>query len=905
MRSSLLKALILMFALNGLAVAQGAGEGGVGARAPLSGGWRIQSSALVREKGEALSKAGYRTTGWHAATIPSTVVGALVEDKTFPDPFFGKNLRAMPGCTYPVGANFANLSMPGDSPYNVSWWYRTEFQVPASGRGRRLWLHFDGINYSANVWLNGRKIAGADAVAGSYRRYEFDVTDAALPGRANALAVEVFAPKPDDLALTWVDWNPTPPDKMMGLWQDVYLTTSGPVSVRFPQVVSKVDAPSLDAAHLTVYAELHNATAHEVRGTLSGRIERAQFAQAVRLGPNETRVVQFTPEEFRQLNLSRPRLWWPAHMGEPNLYDLTLEFETGGEVSDRQSARFGIREVTSEIDPAGHRLFKVNGRKVLIRGGGWAADMFLRHRPRRLEQEIRYVRDMNLNAIRLEGQLENDQLFDLADRYGVLVLAGWCCCSHWEHWTHYDEYKEGPVWGPEDYKVAAASLTDQIKRLRNHPSLLVWMNGSDNPPPADVEKMYDDILKKERWPNPSLSSATAKTAELSSKSGVKMEGPYEWVPPVYWLADTKLGGAHGFATEISPGPAVPPVESLRKMLPPGHLWPIDDVWNYHAGGGQFKTLGVFTNALNARYGEAKGVEDYALKSQLMAYEGQRAMFEGYARNKYASTGVIQWMLNNAWPSLIWHLYDYYLLPGGGYFGTKRACEPVHVQYSYDDRSVVAVNNTLRPLGRVKLTARVFDIDLAEKFTKAVTLDLPVDSNVRAFSLPTREGLTPTYFLKLTLEADDGELLSSNFYWLSTKEDVLDFDKSTWYYTPASAYADYKQLQGLPRTTLNVSGRVSRRGEDEVARVTLENPSRKLAFFVRLQIQRGRGGEEVLPVLWDDNYVSLLPGEKRELTARYHAEDLRGARPSLAVGGWNVPTDHHWLAEDSKKETRRP
>ena len=897
MRSSLLRALALLCALCAAAVAQ--------ERTPLRENWRIQSSSVVKEAGEALSQAGYRAEGWHVATVPATVVGALVEDKTYPDPFNGKNLRALPGCSYPVGANFANLPMPDDSPYNVSWWYRTEFRVPGVERGRRLWLHFDGINYAANVWLNGRKIADAADVAGAYRRYEFDVTEAARAGQPNALAVEIFAPKPDDLALTWVDWNPTPPDKMMGLWQDAYLTTSGPVSVRFPQVVSRVDAPSLAAAHLSVYAELHNATSRPVNGALRGRIEQAQFAHAIKLAPGETRVVAFTPEEFRQLNFTRPRLWWPAHMGEPSLYDLSLEFETDGRVSDRATARFGIREVTSELDAAGHRLFKVNGRRVLVRGGGWAADIFMRHRPRRLEDELRYVRDMNLNAIRLEGQLESDHLFDVADRLGILVLAGWCCCSHWEHWKHYDEYKEGPVWGEEDYAVAAASLTDQIRRLRNHPSLLVWLNGSDNPPPADVEKMYDDILAHERWPNPVLSSATEKTAELTGESGVKMAGPYEWVPPNYWLADQKLGGAHGFATEISPGPAVPPVESLRRMIPAGHLWPIDDVWNFHAGGGQFKTLDVFTKAMSARYGEARGLEDYAMKSQLMTYEGERAMFEGYARNRYGSTGVIQWMLNNAWPSLIWHLYDYYLLPGGGYFGTKRACEPIHVQYSYDDRSVVAVNNTPRALKGLKLTARVFDLNLAEKLTQMATLDLPADANARAFALPAPDGLTPTYFLKLTLEGAGGELLSSNFYWLSTKEDVLDFDKSTWYHTPTTAYADFTQLQTLQPATLSASGRTTRRGEDEVAHVTLENTGRTLAFFVRLQIERGRDGEEVVPVLWQDNYVTLLPGERRELTATYHLRDLQGAQPSLAVGGWNVAAEHHRLAEEQKRETRRP
>jgi exo-1,4-beta-D-glucosaminidase len=895
MKTSPFKCLLLLFALGVTATAQV-----VGGRVPLHEGWRIQSSAQVKDKGDAISAAGYKTSGWHAAVVPSTVVGALVEDKTYPDPFMGKNLRQLPGCSYPVGANFANLPMPADSPYNVSWWYRTEFQIPAAERGRRLWLHFDGINYSANVWLNGRKIADAADVAGSFRRYEFDVTDAARVGQTNALAVEVFAPRPDDLALTFVDWNPTPPDKMMGLWQGAHLSTSGPVAVRFPQVVAKLDAPSLDAAHLTVYAELRNATSGPVSGTLRGRVEQTQFARAVRLGPNETRVVAFTPEEFRQLNLARPRLWWPVNLGEPNLYDLTIEFDVGGQVSDRETTHFGIREVTSELDNDGHRLFKVNGQKVLIRGGGWAADAFMRHSPRRLEDELRYVRDMHLNAIRLEGQLENDQLFDAADREGILVLAGWCCCSHWEHWAHREDYADGPTWGPEDYKVAAASLTDQIKRLRNHPSLLVWLNGSDNPPPADVEKMYDDILVKERWPNPVLSSATAKAAELTGESGVKMEGPYEWVPPVYWLADTKLGGAHGFATEVSPGPAVPPVESLKKMIPAEHLWPIDDVWNYHAGGGQFKTLNVFTKALNARYGEAQGVEDYALKSQLMAYEGQRAMFEAFARNKYGSTGVIQWMLNNAWPGLIWHLYDYYLRPGGGYFGTKTACEPVHVQYSYDDRSIVAVNNTRQPRQKLRLTAKLFDINLVEKFTKTVELDLPADANLRAFTVPTPEGLTPTYFLKLQLDARDGSNVSSNFYWLSTKEDALDWDKSTWYYTPTTSYADYTQLKSLTPAALSAAGRVVRRGDEEVAHVTLENPSRGLAFFVRLQIQRGRGGEEVLPVLWQDNYVTLLPGEKREVTARYRVRDLQGAQPSLAIGGWNVPLTHHALAAQASR-----
>jgi exo-1,4-beta-D-glucosaminidase len=869
-------------------------------RLPLKENWAIKSSAQVKEKGDVLSGTGLNTKDWYPAMVPSTVVGTLVQDKVYPDPYFGMNLRSLPGCTYPIGAIFSNLEMPSGSPYRSSWWYRTEFQVPDSYRGQNIRLHFDGINFRANIWLNGRQIAGADEVAGTFRLFEFDVTEAARAGALNSLAVEVFPPRVDDLAWTWVDWNPTPPDKDMGIWRDVYLTTSGPVTLRYPQVITRFDLPSLDTAHLSVNAEVRNTTKREINGTLRGRIEGLEFSQSVKLGPLENRVLAFAPEQFRQLNLKRPRVWWPAHLGGQDLYDLDLEFEAEGHISDRQTTSFGIREVTSELDQQGHRIFRINGRRILIRGGGWASDMMLRRDPERLEAEIRYVRDMHLNAIRLEGKLEGEELFDLADRYGILIMAGWCCCDHWEHWERRDDYKKGPTWDEEDYRIAALSQADQIRRLRNHPSVFVWLNGSDNPPPPKVEQMYIDTLKKYQWPNPYLSSATAKETRLTGATGVKMEGPYEWVPPSYWLQDKKHGGAHGFATEISPGPAVPPIESLRRMLPKENLWPINEVWNFHAGGGQFKNIKVFTNALNARYGPAKSLEDFAAKSQLMAYEGQRAMFEGFGANKYASSGVIQWMLNNAWPSLIWHLYDYYLRPAGGYFGTKKACEPIHVQYAYDDKSVVVVNSTYQPLKNLKVNAKVYDINLAEKFSKEASLDSAEDSSQRVFAIPDVQDLSRTYFLKLTLTDSRGTLVSRNFYWLSTGMDVLNWDKSTWYYTPTVSFADMTALQQLSPVKLRTDGHVLRQGREELARVVVTNPSGNLAFFVHLKINRERDGEEVLPVLWQDNYFELMPGERRELTAVYQLKDLDGSRPVLNVEGWNVIPDRQALAAGAGK-----
>jgi exo-1,4-beta-D-glucosaminidase len=853
----------------------------------LRKGWSIQSSAQIKEKGDTISENKYQPKNWYPAKVPSTVVGTLVEDKVYPDPLVDKNLRLIPGCSYPIGANFANLPMPEDSPFRASWWYRTQFRLPASYRGRNVWLNFDGINFRANIWLNGQQISTSAEIAGTFRIHELNIKNAMRAGELNTLAVEVFPSQPDDLGWTWVDWNPTPPDKNMGIFRDVYLTSSGPVTLRYPQVVTQFDSPSLETAHLTVNAEVHNASDVAVEGTMIARVEGIRLSQKVKLSPQETKSVTFSPDEFPRLNFSHPRLWWPVHMGTPSLYHLIMEFEIGGKISDHQDTRFGIREIASELDNQNHRVFKVNGRNVLIRGGGWASDIFLRFTPERLRSEFEYVKDMNLNTIRLEGQLQPDIFFDLADQYGILIMAGWCCCSHWEHWTHRPDYAEGPTWDKEDYEIAAKSQTDQIRRLRNHPSLLVWLNGSDNPPPPDVEQMYIDILKRYHWPNPFLSSATAKPTTVTGATGVKMEGPYEWVPASYWLQDKTAGGAHGFATEISPGPAVPPIASLRRIISPGHLWPIDEYWNYHAGGGQFKDLKVFTGALNARYGPATDAPDYAMKSQLMAYEGQRAMFEAYGGNRYKSTGVIQWMLNNAWPSMIWHLYDYYLMPGGGYFGTKKACEPIHVQYSYADKSVLAVNTTQRPLRDLKLTAQVYDINLAAKFSKVLQLDLPADSNSTAFVIPQIQDLSATYFLRLLLEDSNGQAVSSNFYWLSTKDDVLDWQKSTWYYTPTSSYADMTQLQKLPPVKLVLSSRAVRKDGNEIAHIRVSNPSRSMAFFIQLQIKQGHTERDVLPVIWQDNYFSLLPGESREVTATYQPRDLGKAGAVLAVDGWNI------------------
>jgi exo-1,4-beta-D-glucosaminidase len=849
----------------------------------LREGWRVQSSAKVSSAAEAVSTAGFDASSWYKTSAPSTVFAVLVENGVYQNPYFGMNLRSVPGVSYAIGSEFANQEMPADSPYAVPWWYREEFEVPALFEGRTVWLAFRGINYRAEIWINGKKLAGSDQVVGAFRRYEFDVTPYVKAGAKNVVAVEVSAPHAKELGITWVDWNPTPPDKDMGLWQEVVLSASGPVTVRHPAVETKLDLPATDKAHLTVRAELQNSSGAPVKGTLRGKILGAgapiEISQSVELSAGEHRAIAITPGESALLNVQKPRLWWPYQMGEAYLHKLTLEFVPDkGPVSDQQTIEFGIVQTDSELTPEGYRLFKVNGKPVLVRGGGWAPDMMLRINQSRREAEFRYVKEMGLNTIRLEGKLEDETFMNRADRDGILIMAGWCCCDAWEKWDK---------WGDENKSVSVNSLRDQILRLRSHPSVLVWLNGSDNPPPPDREQAYLDVEKAAHWPKPILSSATAKKTEPTGESGVKMSGPYEYVSSNYWLLDTEHGGAYGFNSETSPGPAVPPLEELKSMFPADKLWPINEFWDYHAGGGEFKNIHVFTNALEKRYGKAKDAADLAWKSQAMTYEGQRAMFEAYGRNKYKSTGIIQWMLNNAWPGLIWHLYDYSLRPAGGYFGSKKALELVHVQFSYDDRSVAIVNGEQEGLKGLKVVAKVYDTAMKERFSQEALADVDADGVVRTFKVSEPEGVTSTYFLNLQLFSSSGKLLSRNLYWLSTKPDVPDFAKSEWYYTPLSEYANFDALQQLPKTTVKASMKYSDAGPEPTAHVTVENPGSGLAFLVRLRLLRGKHGAEILPVFWDDNYISLLPGEKKEITVHVRKSDLGGAQPILAVDGINV------------------
>jgi exo-1,4-beta-D-glucosaminidase len=844
----------------------------------LRQGWRVQSACKLQAAGESISVEGFAAQDWLQTTVPNTVLAAQVAAGVFPDPYFGMNLRQIPGTDYPIGRNFANLPMSQESPYHCGWWYRTEFKAPAaSQKEARYWLHFGGINYRAEIWLNGHRIADSTAVAGAYRTYDFDVTGILKPGKMNVLAVETFAPTEKDLGINWVDWSPAPPDKNMGLWGRVDLITTGSVTVRSPLAVTHFLNQSLDTAELTIYAELHNSTDHVVKGLASGTASDIRFEQPVELAPHEDRTVVFTPEQFPQLRIRDPRPWWPRQMGEPHLERLTISFSVKGQTTDEQSVDFGFREITSELTASGSRLFRINGKPILIRGAGWSQDMLLRTDEKRLRDQFRLVSDMNLNTIRLEGKLETDEFFHLADQHGILVMLGWCCCDHWEHWKE---------WTPQDLTIATASLRAQMLRLRHHPSLLVWLNGSDNPPPPDVENAYLKIESETHWPNPVLSSASATPTTVTGASGVKMTGPYDYVAPSYWYVDRQHGGAYGFNTETSPGPAIPSLASRQKFLPDPETWPPSEAWSYHNGSGDFSTLRVFNQAMEAIYTKPHSAAEFERLAQAMEYDSERAMFEAYSKNKYASTGVIQWMLNNAWPAMTWHLYDYYLDASAGYFAVKKACEPLHIQYSYDDLSIVVVNSTYDSAAGLQAGIRVYNLAGKEIYSNQAVINVAADSAQRVFSIPESlyQGSDRILFVDLTLADSAGVVLSRNFYWVPTTLTTFDWTKTYYTHTPAWRHEDLAALTSLPPSKVTAHAEIENTPRGRELRLHLYNSSVELAFQISAAARTTSGGL-IAPVLWSDNWIELVPGESRTLTALL--PDSAPADPVVQIIGWNI------------------
>ena len=786
-----------------------------------------------------------------AAQVPSTVAGAL-----YASGFWGNDLLQ--------GRNYANADK---TLFDDEWVYQTTFPARL-GDGQHATLVFDGLNFYADVFLNGTQIASADTTYGVFRRWEFNV-DTLLQGK-NQLEVRLRRAQPGDLNIGFVDWNPRPLDESMGIVRPVSLHTTGAVSIEDLFVIPDLDVTTLAQADLEVRVKLRNHEDHPVEADLELAIPGAGEGKIhASLAAGETTVLSLTPEQAACLHLDHPRIWWSHDLGTPELYELMARVDTEGVLSDTRTVTFGVRKIESRLIEKNYRQFSLNGKDILLKGAGWTDDIFLGDTPETIERQVRYVKDMNMNLIRFENIWgKDDTVYDLCDREGVLALVGWSCQWEWKDYCGLPEVDGfGCINDPRSENLAVAYFQDQVVRLHNHPAIIAWMTGSDCIPNPSLEERYMEIYRQEDY-RPYVNSAKEKFSTVSGWSGTKMAGPYEYVGPDYWFVDTQNGGAFGFNTETGIGANLPQLESLRKMIPADALWPLSPYWDYHCttSGSAMNNMEVLSQCVRELYGEPESLEEFVRKGHAVDYDGTRAMFESFRVRLPQTTGIVQWMLNSAWPSIYWQLYDWYGVPTAGYYGTKKACEPEQLIFDYRDRKVYAVSE--RPEGRtLTATMKVFN-DASQLIGEdSQPVQTAYRSVTEVFDLHIFDG--QPHFVALSLIDADGNTVADNFYCLGARDNEYDFPKSTWYMSPIRTWTDLKFAFQQEPADVDMTVVPTEDGYT----VTLENHSSAIAYMNILKAL-DKNGELAVPAYWSDNFFPLLPGESKTVTCDTDGKDVR-------------------------------
>ncbi len=910
-------------------------------RSELRHGWKLQSSFVDPREGATLSRPGVALEGWHETEAPRTVLCALIKDGTYPDVRVWPNAFRVPDSsdTFNEQQDLAQYShLPdGRNPWRDPWWYRVECDLPALTEGQRVWLNLDCLNYRADVWVNGTQIADREQVAGMFQRFRLDLTDHVQAG-TNALAilihpvdhpgdpqtqVEVFGQVRDfrtdlcndvtEVMSVGYDCFPTVPDRNLGLVQEVWLDFTGPVDVRHPFVRSELEKigsdPIFPSARLTVSAELTNATAATVRGTLAGVItdpdgrQVAAFSRPVTLLSHETREITITPTDAPELSLADPQLWWPNTYGAQPLYGLELNFTPAGAMNRATTStqtRFGIRRLDRElheVDGAHGFRLRVNGELIFQRGGYVQPEMMFDWNRERVAAELRYLAHANFNYVVFED-IPNppDWYLDLCDELGLMIWNCYYDC----YWLQYNRPWNIDVALLEDCTV------DIAKRYRNHPSLIINMAQNEGETREDVYEMWRRTVLRydpDRFLIPSGSFPSYRTGtpawfarELPVGCNDYMPKTYSWQLPAGYYQLVRDFRNWMFMIE-SGAASVPPVESLLQFMPhlaalganPGDdpRWPLDAAWAHYGANSYYEW---FDRGLRLLYGEPGDLSDYVWKAHLTTYDQHRGFFEAVHHRMWSLTsGFGEWKINSAFPDIQWQLYDWYLRPMVSLYAIRKACAPFALQLSPLDRQVIAVNSTLADAPGLQARAVAYDMDLNVLVEQSLAVDLPANGCRDLFVLELPESFValPVYFVKLELRDGAGQLLADNFYWLSARlEDVdVHFDPAEFLTWPANKpmmtprqTPCLGELADLPPVELALS--TSRTG-DRVA-VQVRNETGQLAFFVRARVLRD--GVEVLPAFWSDNYFSLLPGESKDLTVELPAVD---GPLTVALDGWNI------------------
>ncbi|EED19150.1 glycosyl hydrolase, putative [Talaromyces stipitatus ATCC 10500] len=849
-------------------------------------GWNLQSVLHASSDIAGLSRPGADVSNWPRVSPRTTVMAGLIESGLYTDSnlWFSDNLN----------------KVVDRSVFGTPWLYREEFTVnPSSGQHYFLITH--GITSKADIWLNGKQLADKDFQEGSYGGHKYEITKFLQSG-ANAILIQAYETNYLlDSAMGFVDWNPYPPDNGTGVWRDVEISQTGPVSLAPFRFIHDW-TPGKASTKITVKVNATNLESHAIDGTLTGQItlgnQQLDLTEPFTLAAHEEKTVSLTGQ------LQDPQIWWPWLWGDQPLYNVTVTAVVNNKISDAaEPRRVGIRHIESGLNDFGDRTFTVNGQRFLPLGGGYGPDMFMRWDTEYVRKKFELMVNLGMNTIRLEGKQEHPELYDMADEMGLMIMPGWECCDWWEGWTYNTDVPDYVRFTEHDYWIANYSMLHEASMMQTHPSVLAFLVGSDYWPNDRAASIYVNALKSWDWLNPIVASAgELGFPEILGSSGVKMDGPYDYVPPNYWYGG-QVGAAFGFGSEEGAGVGTPEIRSLKKFLSDGDLkdlWtkPNKGLFHMSSNVSSFYDRSIYNKALWNRYGPPSSLEDYLLKAQMMDYEANRAEYEGFASLQDASrsaTGVIYWMMNGAWPNLHWQLFDYYLNPAGSYFGTKVGARPEHVSFSYDNGTVYLINrlNSLDKKGDASRWVLIDLIDTAGKslFHQQVKIDTkPNYSQEVAKISKAISKIKDVAFLRLILSSDSKSttILSRNVYWLSSKNDVLKWDDSTWYYTPISSYADYTPLQKLPGASVTTTVKQASSAQSATTlQVHLENKSNVPAFFIRLVLIDSKTDENINPPYWSDNYVTLFPQESINLTVSF--DSSLSASPAVEVSGGNVAT----------------
>ncbi|MBR1873219.1 MAG: beta galactosidase jelly roll domain-containing protein [Bacteroidales bacterium] len=869
--------------------------------------WTMQSSLKVSGSEARIASSSFSDDSWHKVTLPTTVLGALVKEGVYPDPRFGMDNFSIPD----VSDSFnERLGIKGENLWKDPWWFRTCFDLPEELQGcSTIWLNLDGINYRADIWLNGKKIADHSEVVGMFRRFRFDVSGA-IRGKGNTLAIKIWqvdhpgTPSPgtqfilfgpnrgnagdifrDETLKMSGGWDcaPVVRDRNMGIWQDVWLEGSGAVTVEDPFVYSEVVSDHL--ARVSVSATLCNNSRRSVRGTFTARISHldsldmgswtkhtpGDFTPVLRscevvLKPGERRKVAFYPIE-----IANPLLWYPNGYGQQHLHRMQMSFSCAGKQSHGVSFYFGIREIKTELlDKDGEKglVFRVNGQRIFCRGGWLQPDILLDNSRKNIFDQARLLSEANVNLIGSEDMPSpGEDWLDSWDRYGLM---------DWH--VFYQCYRMFPgranAHNPDDHDLAEACARDEMLRYRNHPCIAAWFGVN--------EVMFDEDLYKatkaaaaELDPSRPFIPTTSTSWDVEKltpwiledlPSGTTDDGApdYNWAPSDHYF-DKVLEVRHQMFKNEMGMPGMPVYSSLREFIPTldkpfdvrDRLFPLDSIWAEHgAWDANNFCYRAYDNAIRTFYSDPSSAEDYVRKAGMVSAEGYRAMFEAANHRMWdITTGLMIWKLNSCWPDVCWQIYDWFLESGAAYWFARKAMEPVHIQLNANSNIVSVINSTGKALEGLCSEVLVTGPDNREFWSWSGDASLTGESFRELTKVPFPKEAGPVYFIRLFLRDKEGKTLSENLYWRY------------------SQHQNFYALTTLPRVEILKGVTIESDGRECIVKVTLRNDSPTVSFFNRIALESDQ--KPVRPVFWNDNFVTLFPGEEKVIEGRLSKEDAVG------------------------------